>query len=155
MSGQPLFARPGATFHLTPTPEARLHVIRMDVTTTRMSDAIEDLSVFFATFCRDFEDVSSSTCATSRRTASTRPGCRRSSRSSASSSRRARSSTPRRRGRAGEGNRIDDFVLGANNLFLSIYQPKRAFDIVDTPRGASDFVDALVTRERAKRERRN
>jgi hypothetical protein len=154
MSGQPLFARPGATFHLTPTPEARLHVIRMDVTTTPTSDAIEDLSVFFATFCRDFDGrlvFHVRHVETDRLDA---PGLPQIVTLVGKLLEAREVVDAKVKGTVVEGNRIDDLVLGAKNLFLSLYQPKRAFDIVDTPRGASDFVDALVARERVKRARR-
>lgn len=58
------------------------------------------------------------------------------------------------RGTIVQAKQIDGTVLWAKDMFLKMYTPRRAFDLVADDAAATSFVDTLLDRERTKRARR-
>lgn len=51
--------------------------------------------------------------------------------------------------------RLDDIVVATKNLFLTLYKPKREFDIVTSEQEVETFLERILAHEADKRERRN
>ena len=53
-----------------------------------------------------------------------------------------------------QGKCIDDLVIMTKNLFLSLYKPKKPFDIVVTDKEVKHFMSRILEHEAEKRQRR-
>tara|TARA_B110001450_G_scaffold207090_1_gene197375 strand:+ start:5431 stop:5682 length:252 start_codon:yes stop_codon:yes gene_type:complete len=53
-----------------------------------------------------------------------------------------------------QGTCIDDLVIMAKNMFLTIYQPKTPFDVVVTDEDVTKFMAKILEHELKKRARR-
>lgn len=53
-----------------------------------------------------------------------------------------------------QGKCIDDLVLMAKNLFLSLYKPKKPFDIVASDNDVQHFLAGILEHEAEKRQRK-
>ena len=146
-----LATRPGVVITVDSTSEPRLRVLRVDVSELPSPDTLADVATVVTSFARDCEGR---LVLHVRHTDNTPLAPLDLPRLVAVVSKllEARDVIDAKlKGTVVETQGVDALVDASKTLFLTLYQPRRPFDIVGTPAARAAFVDALVAQEREKR----
>lgn len=146
-----LATHPGVVITVGATSEPRLCVLRVDVSALPTADVIADVATTVTAFARDCEG---GLILHIRHTDSTPLTPLDLPRLVAVVSKllEARDVIDAKlRGTVVETQGVDTLVDVSKSIFLTLYQPRRPFDVVGTPAAGAAFVDALVAQVREKR----
>lgn len=146
--------RPGFVVSLTETSEPRIQILRMDISEVPVGDDLEAIMVMISTFIQHHEGRLV-IHARHVETPELKPPNMQGMLSIVGKLMEMKDMVDTKlKGTIVQGTRIDDIVIMAKNLFLSLYKPKKPFDIVASEKDVQHFLDGILEHEAEKRQRK-
>lgn len=146
--------RPGFVLSLAPTSEPRIHILRMDISEVPVRDDLEAIMTMVSTFIEHHEGR---LVIHARHVESEKlnPPDLQGMLSIVGKLMELKDLVDTKlKGTIVQGKCIDDLVIVTKNLFLSLYKPKKPFDIVASDKEVQHFLTGILEHEAEKRQRR-
>lgn len=146
--------RPGFVVSLAPTPEPRIQILRMDISEVPVGDDLDAIMVMVSTFIQHHEGrlVIHARHVESDKLA---PPDLQGMLSIVGKLMELKDMVETKlKGTIVQGKCIDDLVLMTKKLFLSLYKPKKPFDIVASEKDVQCFLTGILEHEAEKRQRK-
>lgn len=146
--------RPGFVVSLAPTSEPRIHILGMDISEVPVGDDLEAIMLMISTFV---ENHKGRLVVHARHVESDKlnPPDLQGMLSIVGKLMELKDMVETKlKGTIVQGKCIDDLVIVAKNLFLSLYKPKKPFDIVASEKDVQHFLDGILEHEAEKRLRK-
>lgn len=146
--------RPGFVVSLAPTSEPRIQILRMDVSEVPIGDDLDAIMTMVATFIQHHEGR---LVIHARHVESDKlnPPDLQGMLSIVGKLMELKEMVETKlKGTIVQGKCIDDLVLMTKNLFLSLYKPKKPFDIVASDKEVQHFLARILEHEAEKRQRK-
>lgn len=146
--------RPGFVVSLAETSEPRIQIMRLDISEVPVGDDLEAVMLMMSTFIQHHEGRLV-VHARHVETPELKPPNMQGMLSIVGKLMEMKDTVDTKlKGTIVQGTRIDDLVIMAKNLFLSLYKPKKPFDIVVTDTEVQDFMAGILEHEAEKRQRK-
>ena len=146
--------RPGFTVSLAPTSEPRIHILGMDISEVPVGDDLDAIMLMISTFVENHEGR---LVVHARHVESDKlnPPDLQGMLSIVGKLMELKDMVETKlKGTIVQGKCIDDLVIMTKNLFLSLYKPKKPFDIVASDKDVKHFLDGILEHEAEKRLRK-
>lgn len=146
--------RPGFVVSLAETSEPRIQILRMDISEVPVGDDLEAFILMISTFIQNHEGR---LVLHARHVASDKlnPPDLQGMLSIVGKLMELKDMVDTKlKGTIVQGRRIDDLVIMTKNIFLSLYKPKKPFDIVASEGDAQHFLAGILEHEAEKRQRK-
>lgn len=146
--------RPGFVVRLAPTAEPRIHILHMDISEVPVGDDLEAIMLMVSTFIQHHEGRLV-IHARHVETPELKPPDMQGMLSIVGKLMEFKDLVETKlKGTIVQGKCIDDLVLVTKNLFLSLYKPRKPFDIVASDKDVQHFLAGILEHEAEKRQRR-
>ena len=146
--------RAGFVVSLAPTSEPRIQILRMDVSEVPVGDDLDAIMVMVSTFIQHHEGRLV-IHARHVETPELKPPDLQGMLSIVGKLMELKDMVETKlKGTIVQGKCIDDLVLMTKNLFLSLYKPKKPFDIVASEKDVNKFMTGILKHEAEKRQRK-
>ena len=146
--------RPGFVVSLAETSEPRIQILRMDISEVPAGDDLDAIMLMISTFVQHHEGrlvVHARHVETDKLNPPDLQGML----SIVGKLMELRDTIETKlKGTLVQGKCIDDLVIVTKNLFLSLYKPKKPFDIVASEKDVQHFLNGILEHEAAKRQRK-
>lgn len=145
--------RPGFVVSLAPTSEPRIQILCMDISEVPVGDDLDAIMLMISTFIQHHEGRLV-IHARHVETPELKPPDLQGMLSIVGKLMELKDMVETKlKGTIVQGKCIDDLVLITKNLFLSLYKPKKPFDIVASEKDVQHFLTAILEHEAEKRQR--
>lgn len=146
--------RPGFVVSLAETSEPRIQIMRLDISEVPVGDDLEAVMLMISTFIQHHEGRLV-IHARHVETPELKPPNMQGMLSIVGKLMELKDMVDTKlKGTIVQGTRIDDLVIMTKNLFLSLYKPKKPFDIVVTEKEVKHFMAGILEHEAEKRQRK-
>ena len=146
--------RPGFVVRLAPTAEPRIHILHMDISEVPVGDDLEAIMLMVSTFIQHHEGRLV-IHARHVETPELKPPDMQGMLSIVGKLMEFKDLVETKlKGTIVQGKCIDDLVLVTKNLFLSLYKPRKPFDIVASDKDVQHFLAGILEHEAEKRQRK-
>lgn len=146
--------RPGFVVSLAPTSEPRIQILCMDISEVPVGDDLDAIMLMISTFIQHHEGRLV-IHARHVETPELKPPDLQGMLSIVGKLMELKDMVETKlKGTIVQGKCIDDLVLLTKNLFLSLYKPKKPFDIVASEKDVQHFLTGILEHEAEKRQRK-